>query len=297
MKKTDLNCPVCEKFTGNKVIYQDTLENEIPEIGYDYLNKNFDKTYQYLQCKDCEHVYASPIFLGIEGSYQETEDPIYLRNSSYRKKAYEIICKMIKKKFPNKEKLLDFGCATGDFLEVAKNHFPSSEGVEISKFYYDIASKKGLNVHLGSTEVLKLQKKKYDIVTLWGVIEHLQNPAKIIREIREIISEGGVLILWTGDYNSIYSKILKKNWWYVIGQHIQLFSHESLVKLFSKNGYLHLEKKYYPYVFSNRYIDFHLRRYSIYKYFFRIFILPLLVIKFHFTLRLSSELLLIFKKK
>ena len=101
---------------------------------------------------------------------------------------------------------------------------------------------------------------------MWGVIEHLQNPAKIIREIREIISEGGVLILWTGDYNSIYSKILKNGGMSLVNTY-NYFPMKAWLN-FSKNGYLHLEKKYYPYVFSNRYIDFHLRRYSIYKYFF-----------------------------
>ena len=48
MKKTILMVS-SEKFTGNKVIYQDTLKMKFRN-RYDYLNKNFDKTYQYPQC-------------------------------------------------------------------------------------------------------------------------------------------------------------------------------------------------------------------------------------------------------
>ena len=80
----------------------------------------------------------------------------------------------------------------------------------------------------------KIGNKKFDIIVMMGVIEHLEFPLKEINIIKKYLHKGGLVVLWTGDYDSIYSKILRKKWWYVIGQHIQLFSRKSLKFLFEK---------------------------------------------------------------
>lgn len=295
MKKIDLECPICLKKKDYEVVYEDSLGNEKPDIGYDYLNKNFSKTYRYVKCGNCYHVFASPIFKGIENTYEETLDPVYLKNSNNRKLAYHKICKDIQKKYSKKINLLDFGCATGDFLEVAKLYFDKVEGLEISKYYSEIAISKKLTIHNEDLQTFAFKNKKYDIITMWGVIEHLERPDEIIKLLKNLLNEDGIVYLWTGDFHSIYSKLLKKNWWYVIGQHIQLFSFSSLCKIFSNNSFNLEKKEFYPYVFSNHYLDFHLRRYKIYKYFFRIFFIPFLILNFNITIRLSSELMLSFR--
>jgi 2-polyprenyl-3-methyl-5-hydroxy-6-metoxy-1,4-benzoquinol methylase len=87
------------------------------------------------------------------------------------------------------------------------------------------------------TEYLdSLEKKKpehYDVVSLLGVIEHFADPLKELKHIRGLMKPDGVVVIWTGDVNSITSRVLGRKWWYWQGQHIQYFTHESLVALTS----------------------------------------------------------------
>ena len=104
--------------------------------------------------------------------------------------------------------LLDVGCATGDFLTVARNLGYLVEGLELSKWSSEIARKKGIRVYQKSLKELSDKLPgRYDIITLWGVAEHFEHPLEEISYIKKLLNSLDLMKL-SSFINSRASKIL-----------------------------------------------------------------------------------------
>lgn len=294
----DYDCPICGS-KNKKNIYNASLKkNELPVIGYDYKNLNQKKTFAYVQCQNCKHVFASPRIIDIYKYYVDKEDKDYVSNSDFRKKTYSKVVEILKK-IKTSGEILEIGSGMGDFIYSATNKGYNCTGLEIDKYASNISINLGHKIYqCNLKEFLQYNKgKQYDIIVMMGVIEHLEYPSEELDLLNKILKDGGIIVLWTGDYDSIYSKLLKKRWWYVIGQHIQLFSRNSLKYLFNKYSYELIYNRNLPYEFHYKYLDFHLKRFFIYRNFIRFFIYPFLKMVKTINISISSEILMIFKKK
>jgi 2-polyprenyl-3-methyl-5-hydroxy-6-metoxy-1,4-benzoquinol methylase len=152
------------------------------------------------------------------------------------------------RRFCPEGRLLDVGCATGDFLQVAGKYY-QVEGMEISQWSAKLAREHGIKVHENLLDGMK-EDSAYDAITLWGVIEHFENPRAEMRHLSRILKPKGIVALWTGDVNCLLSRMLGKKWWYYQGQHIQMFTRDSLNKLFTDAGFKLDWMGMYPYVMS-----------------------------------------------
>lgn len=192
-------------------------------------------------------MYCSPRPKGISGQYIDVEDAEYLNNEAQRLATAQKVVRILQK-YKKAGRLLDVGCSTGDFLRVATQCY-DVEGVELSKWASGIAKKRGLTIHelllseLGSA-------KSFDVVTLWGVIEHLEDPKKEINEIFRLMKDNGILCIWTGNVDSITARLFGRKWWYFMGQHIQYFSEATLHYLLKRCGFRKIVVRNYPYVLS-----------------------------------------------
>lgn len=118
--------------------------------------------------------------------------------------------------------VLDIGCAHGQYsIRIAKQYPKVAvTGIDVNKKELQIANiikqKFGVknvsfeerNIYLDSTQ------QKYDLVLLLQVIEHLDNDALALKKIRDMLTDGGHLILTTAN-----SKSRLINW---VKQHIKL---------------------------------------------------------------------------
>lgn len=293
MEFSGVNCSVCER-NDYKVVYPDTLGKNVPVFGYKW-TPDIRKMYRLVQCKHCSHAYASPRLMDMYKYYEDVEDESYLNNSELRKKTGRKVLATISKYIDN-GRLLDVGCSTGDFLEVAKETY-GVEGLELSSWASKIAAEKGLNIYSETLqERVKECKNPYDIVTMWGVIEHLENPKRELKFVNKLLNQGGIVCFWTGDFSSIYSKIFRQKWLYMLGQHIQFFSWKSMDYLMKDCGFERVHKGIYPYVISFKYLGISLSRYpyvgSFAKRCFRMLGLEEKV----FTIKKSDEMFAIYKK-
>lgn len=96
---------------------------------------------------------------------------------------------------PARGRLLDFGCADGYFLELARAAAWQIDGVELSR---DMASQ--AQTRLGvpiAAAVTDVSAADFDAITMWEVIEHLPDPVEQLRALRERLRSGGVLMLST----------------------------------------------------------------------------------------------------
>ena len=242
---TEFPCPICNS-TEHRVLYPDTLGSQLPEFGYDFSPRHSDH-YRVVRCRHCRHAYCSPRSVDLHRSYVDVEDREYLKNEAQRVATARKVLEVIRR-FKSAGRLLDVGCAPGDFLDVAKQYY-EAEGLELSQWSARIAMQSGHIIH--TCRLSELQPPvSYAIITMWGVIEHFEFPAVEITEIHRLLKDKGIVCLWTGNIDSLPSRLLGAKWWYIQGQHIQFFSRESLDKLFQDHGFTRLYLGRYPYIMS-----------------------------------------------
>jgi 2-polyprenyl-3-methyl-5-hydroxy-6-metoxy-1,4-benzoquinol methylase len=283
-----MKCPVCNS-TDQKLLYPDTLGNNSPEFGHTF-SQNHMRTYKIVKCLSCSHAFA--ILPDNKINYEDVIDPDYLkRNEAHLLTAQKVLQKLLTVK--SSGVLLDVGCATGDFLSIAQD-FYIVEGLELSKWSSDIAKQRCFKIH--TCPLTELPDKKFDIITLWAVIEHFENPQQEIKKIYNLLNPDGIICIWTGNIDSLPSKILGKKWWYIQGQHIQYFSQKSLHKLLSDNNFKQIMMDTYPFTTNLNSLSKSFYRYNLMKPITQYLLENKIMRDKIITLKIPGEMLAIYKK-
>jgi len=86
---------------------------------------------------------------------------------------------------------LDVGCGIGDFLSFKKDAI----GIDINTELVEICKTKGLNACIMEENKIPFGKSSFDSVVLDNVLEHIDNPKKIIQEIKRVLKRNKILII------------------------------------------------------------------------------------------------------
>ncbi len=214
--------------------------------GKEYTHFANNNYLDYSQCCNCTHVFMNPtidkdkIQKGFNG-----DDPIVMEY-------FEIVNKYRKKQQPLPDpdtdnklydiyalkktgKLLDVGCAYGDFLSKAE-YFYDVEGVEVNPITANEAAKQFI-IHRGYLDELELEKV-YDIVTLHQILYGVSDPLSLLREIHEILKDDGIVYINTPNANSYAMQLYKGRCNHLYGYTNQnVFSRSSLEKAAELTGF------------------------------------------------------------
>lgn len=87
--------------------------------------------------------------------------------------------------------VLDIGCGIGDFLV----HRPGTVGLDINRKTVEWCRKMGLTAHLMKQDVVPFPDKFFDSIVLDNVLEHLENPTPLIREMHRVLHENGAVVV------------------------------------------------------------------------------------------------------
>ncbi len=136
-------------------------------------------------------------------------------------------------------RLLDIGCATGEFLMAAKARGWEVYGVEPSAIAAELAEQAtGATIYTGTLDAAPFPYGWFDVVTLWDVIEHVQSPRVYIEQAARLVRRGGMLALTTPNIQSMNYWLLGAKWW-VIGpnDHIYYFAPRTMQRLLTDCGF------------------------------------------------------------
>jgi SAM-dependent methyltransferase len=93
-------------------------------------------------------------------------------------------------------RILDVGCGTGANLEMLAQ-FGEAEGVDVSEDALRFCRARGLTkVKLGAAEQLPYEDASFDLVTALDVVEHLDDDAAGLREMRRVLRPDGRALLF-----------------------------------------------------------------------------------------------------
>tara|TARA_X000000950_G_scaffold264286_1_gene337397 strand:- start:1787 stop:2344 length:558 start_codon:yes stop_codon:yes gene_type:complete len=115
----------------------------------------------------------------------------YLKNISWKGKAYRdlVVYPLIEKWA--KGSVLDVGCGIGSFVKRNENY----KGVDINKECVMFCKNAGLDVKEMELDVLPFKNYMFDTIILDNVLEHIEDPDSIVREISRVLRPNGRIIV------------------------------------------------------------------------------------------------------
>lgn len=135
----------------------------------------------------------------------------------------------------NEKNLLDVGCGTGDFLEIAKVNGWAVFGIEPNDQARSIANKKTGKAIFNVDQLSKFNVSSFDVITLWHVLEHLPNLHEQIRVLKNLLKPDGVIVIAVPNHKSYDAQFYKEYWAaYDAPRHLWHFNKSSISKLFDE---------------------------------------------------------------
>ena len=228
--------------------------------------------YKLAKCEKCnfawDFYHTENVLAQYDKNYFQNENPKggyanYYEGMRVNKKTFTDRLSKIEKKIGGKKSLLDVGCALGDCLDAAKKEgWKNIYGVEVSKFAYEFANKRGLDVKNTTLDKSGFKPGAFDAITYQDVIEHVDDPIDELKVAYKVLKKGGFIFLVTPDVGGYWHSLLGKHWYhYKPGEHIMYFSQKSLRLSLEKAGYKNIETRRTYHVLSIEYVFNRLKYY------------------------------------
>jgi 2-polyprenyl-3-methyl-5-hydroxy-6-metoxy-1,4-benzoquinol methylase len=194
-----------------------------------------------VQCRQCGLVYTNPRLENQEllDTYEAVKDPLYVEEQEGRVLTFERHLKPLEQITgpPDGRPLLDVGCYTGVFVEIAANHGWDAWGVEPSRWAVEQARSQGLHVVQGTLSSPDLPPAHFDVLTLWDVIEHLTSPREALGQAQRLLKPGGLIVLQTLNIESPFARLMGARWPWLMEMHVYYFSRHTLCRMLEQCGY------------------------------------------------------------
>jgi 2-polyprenyl-3-methyl-5-hydroxy-6-metoxy-1,4-benzoquinol methylase len=206
------------------------------------------------QCRQCSLVFKPQIALD-EDRVQEIQDGVYhdLRLRTEVKTVYKMAqdrLDLLKKHQPVGS-LLEVGCATGEFIELADRQGFDVLGVDASNLYADYARSKGLNIRNGRTDQVLEKDETFDAIAMFHLLEHIPAPTPFLISIGEHLKPGGTMIVVCPNLDASTRRPF--GFWHPNFQqpdHLLFFSEKTLTDLFERSGFKVIATASYEYPHS-----------------------------------------------
>lgn len=251
----DLNeniCPICQANTKPSI----EIPGRIPPF------KNFSLHH----CQNChfsfipnprtdfENIYNEEYYKGngadpwINYTFDSENPNLTIRN--YEWQGLVKIFEQLRPKTSETAKWLDYGGGLGDLVRYGRDR-----GIDISGYdpygrdgHEKTSADSGQNAR-GADQALasstnspmlsaeSLPKGVWDYVTAIEVIEHISDPLTFLSDIRELMKDGGVLFLTTGNAKPFRRKMSRWSYASCPDIHVSFFEPETLAMAFAKTGF------------------------------------------------------------
>lgn len=207
-----------------------------------FMQKHGYKLYQCPGCKLTMTEFNQQYTSFVERFYSKgyfTGDPRCSAFSGYEKdkqcitrNLQQVLDKV--KPYVNKNaKMLDAGCAMGFMVELARSYGYNAYGFDPSSYALSRATS-GIKQYVSKATVktASYPKNYFDVITLTDIIEHVQDPIASMKTLRQFLKHNGLMVIATGDTQSIAAKLLGKHWtFYIPPQHLFFLSKDNLTTM------------------------------------------------------------------
>jgi SAM-dependent methyltransferase len=233
----EATCPVCGWGEATAVVEQNRL--------------------QVVRCRRCSQGYVWPV--PSAAALQAIYDSEYYRggHGSVGFRDYASLAPARRRMFDRhldrlqrfkvRGRLLDVGCASGDFLIAARDRGWEVMGVDPSSAAAQ-ARAAGLPILGASVAEAGLEPGSLDLVTFWDVLEHLPDPVSELRLAAQLLREGGIVAATVPDAGGAAARLSGRRWfgYKTAGEHLQFFTAVTLERTFEAAGLELLTRRSVP---------------------------------------------------
>ena len=137
-------------------------------------------------------------------------------------------------------RVLDIGCSSGTYLAGLRQRGWEVQGLEIDPEAAEYArTQGGLPVQTGNAEdVLPgFPEASFDVVTMWHVLEHFFDPARVLTEVCRILKPGGFLMLELPNFRCPLAALFGEYWFPLEPpRHLYHFTPQTLEAMLARVG-------------------------------------------------------------
>jgi SAM-dependent methyltransferase len=229
-------CDVCGRETTFRVVYEKwtypIAKCLACGLGRAQIHQSFDP----------DSIYEAGYFQGaMPDGYAD-----YIGSESVLRTEFQHVLRHMERCDVRRGTLLEIGCAYGFFLAEARATFQRVSGIDVAQDAVTFCRSRGLDVECGDLDREFLEARgPFDAVVMLDVIEHLKNPAETLAAVVPYMSPEAVLLITTGDWESLCSRLMGRSWRLMTPpQHLSFFSRRSLRLLLDRLGFEVLECRY-----------------------------------------------------
>ncbi len=140
----------------------------------------------------------------------------------------------------NGASILDFGCASGDFISYAKKNY-YMYGYDFSSIAVDLAKQRNTEIaeRISAAEISQIEQFniKFDAICMWDVIEHLLEPLEVCQNLISMLKPKGYLLFSTPDISSLLANLMGSYWHFMTPpEHLSFFTSDSISQLAIKTN-------------------------------------------------------------
>lgn len=141
-------------------------------------------------------------------------------------------------KYRTAGRVLDLGCGSGHFLDVAKERGWSAYGTETSDEAVTICRAKGISMTSSSLVPNEYEPGFFDVVIMTELIEHVNNPREVLAGVHRLLRPGGAVYFTTPNFNSIERFVLKSRYGIITyPEHLSYYTPPVIDILFKAMGF------------------------------------------------------------
>lgn len=136
-------------------------------------------------------------------------------------------------------RLLDFGCGNGSYLVEMQKRGWDVTGLDVSREMIDrIRDELGIRAYVGTLPHLELEPESFDVITMWHSLEHVHEPAPLLREARRLLAPGGKIVIAVPNIDSLPFRWFGKDWFGLeLPRHLTHFTPSSLLQMLQRCGF------------------------------------------------------------
>lgn len=248
------NCPICGSGRENSEIFMERNIDADKLSSFSYASRKLPEymCHEMLRCKGCDLVYVSepPADDELANAYHVAD----YDSSEEANDAAAAYIKAIRPAFSQlrgRESVLEIGTGTGVFLEeLNRAGFSRLVGIEPSSSAIEAAPSHRRDwIVEGIFQEEDYAPSSFDLICCFMTMEHVPDPKLISDAAFRLLRPGGAFVVIVHNYRSAVNRILGKRSPIIDVEHMQLFSPESIDRLYKEGGYERVATR----AFVNRY--------------------------------------------
>lgn len=202
---------------------------------------------RFVRCSGCSMVYMNP------RPSEEALREWYGRGSAANDAWVDVLLSAAEEEFQTRDfgalldrvcalrpdgDLLDIGCSIGRFGKMARDRGFRFVGLELGARAAEHARGVfGLDVREVTLDAAGFPPERFDVVTLIETLEHVPDPAAMLREIRRVLRPGGLLVIGVPNVTSLGVMVLGPLARTFNRNHLHYFSEHTLARLLDREGF------------------------------------------------------------